>query len=91
MKKYRVTDKHPEIKEGIIFKRQNGNMCLSPSCFVHIPDGDISTLLSRGWIQEIREPEYNKEWIERMKLIDDILGMYNLDDIETLKKILERA
>ncbi len=88
MKKYRVTEKHPEIKEDIIFERQR-DMYLSPSNFIHMPDEDIEILLVKGWIEEIKEVVYNTAWVEKMKLFDDILSKYHIEDLETLKKILE--
>ena len=90
--KYRVTEKHPELKKDVhIKKTKKGYYIGIDDANFLITDDMTAEWLDDKWIEEIQEPELNPKWIQKMILIDDILKMYNLDDIEALKKILERA
>jgi hypothetical protein len=90
MKKYKVTKKHPAYKEGLEIR---GEVLIGSdsSDWEDIMEEQCQNWLNEGWLEEIQVPELNPNWIQKMILIDDILKMYNLDDIEVLKKILERA
>jgi hypothetical protein len=60
--KYITTDKHPELKKGIVFQKrlQNRNY-YSPTGFVAIESEDIIASVSNGFIKELQEPEFTKD------------------------------
>ena len=62
MKKYRATEKHPEIKEGMVFsqKYKDDDEYLSNSETIIIVFDDIDGLLMDGWIEEIKELEFTE-------------------------------
>jgi len=63
MKKYRVTDKHPELKEGIVFSQKyvSDDEYLSTSETLIIIESDIFKLIDKGWIKEIQKLEFTKD------------------------------
>ena len=65
MKKYITTDKHPELKKGIIFNHEDerSSYCLhscdeSENIYIeqHVKNG-----LANGYIKELQEPEFTKD------------------------------
>jgi hypothetical protein len=63
MKKYRVTEKHPQLKEGITSSYTNGgdiSFRLVNNNIHRLGEKDIIDNIKKGWIEEIQEPEYTK-------------------------------
>lgn len=67
MKKYRVTEMHPYLKEGVIsywnqhdelsYTRDNDNSIY----FLNYDKLHKNAWLKDGWIEEIQEPEYTRD------------------------------
>ena len=64
-RKYIVTDKHPELKEGVIFEqslsRPDMYVSAKPNDTTYIPDFDTVMLLEKGFICEVQEPEFTRD------------------------------
>lgn len=67
MKKYITTDKHPELKEGLIFKKdKHDNLYLDDYPTITIQNGKADLDIKAGYIREIQEPK----WTD-----DDMIGI----------------
>ncbi len=60
MKKYRVTDKHPEIQEKVILSPE-GDTYYSASKAIAYDTEQIERLLEHGWIEEIQQHEFTRD------------------------------
>jgi len=62
MKKYITTDKHPELKEGIIFNGSMlGNCSALSHCRAYMNMEELHDSLQMGYIKELQEPEFTKD------------------------------
>ena len=60
-KKYITTDKHPELKEGVIFKEEGINMYFSNETRLFMSEFYSNLWASNNWIKEVQEPEYTRD------------------------------
>lgn len=63
MRKYRVTEEHPYLKEGAILDQKGGSKDSAyfvgeTAVFIAFPD--MKAFESDGWIEEIQEPEFTR-------------------------------
>ena len=61
--KYITTDKHPDLKEGVIFRRSlsRNDMYVSDVLeMTYFPSFDFDILLEKGYIKEVEEKEFTK-------------------------------
>lgn len=64
MKKYRVTEKHPFYREGLMIEDRGYSyrkVCTSEGHVLEDNELDMSESLKDGWIEEIQEPEFTKD------------------------------
>ena len=60
MKKYITTDKHPELKEGVIIFK--GLYSYRTNFFLELRNEfDVDTWLEKGYIKELQEKEFTKD------------------------------
>ena len=59
-KKYITTDKHPELKEGLILKSETGQPSCLYTCDGMYIENDIKLGLKKGYIKEVQEPEFTR-------------------------------
>lgn len=96
MKKYKVTEIHPYLKEGIVL--ESHKRCVDEyfsSAWAHtFAYDEINDWLVSGWIEEIQEPEFTKDDIEQlakkhydlvMKQLNDVIEAQNKMFIDAIK------
>ena len=68
MKKYIVTDKHPELKEGVILSELDiSDIYYLANSYEHYVEEDIE----KGYIKELLEPEFTKDDMEGLLVFWD--------------------
>ena len=60
MKKYITTDKHPELKKGVIIEFEFGEWG-SYKGWIYMKKEDIDLSLKKGFIKELQEPKWTDE------------------------------
>lgn len=90
MKKYRTTETHPELKEGIEIKlfsdrHAGGNRYSTSRGLYIIAEYQLKMESEKGYLEEIQEPEFTEN-----QVLDIILFSRNISDrhIEDAKKVL---
>ncbi len=75
MSNFITTNKHPELKEGLIFEywSDSGLWVCGPSNFYKVMVNQLEALLEKGYIKEVEKPEFTKS-----DMID--LVRYDLSD-----------
>ena len=61
--KYITIDKHPDIKEGTIFRKSEGRTQMyvsETSCITYITESDLDESIEKGYIKEVEEKEFTK-------------------------------
>ena len=84
MKKYRVTEKHEYLKEGLILSNYiDSNRYYSPQSNYGVTscsNYEIDMFKKDDWIKEIQEPEFTKDEVIH------ILNKYNTDFVSACGK-----
>ena len=81
--KYITTDKHPELKEGIMLEYStHGQQYYTGSNMYHATHHQVKALLEKGYIKEVEEKEFTKS--DMISLAGYISNNCNSDDHELL-------
>ena len=78
--KYITTDKHPELKEGIMLEYSaHGQQYYTGSNMYHATHHQVKALLEKGYIKEVEEKKYTLNEIVDLDVLtlDDAIKLVN--------------